>query len=47
MRLGGTIKHEQIRNHAYSEYLQGISPAKQKKVIAFFEDYELIYGLFA
>jgi len=45
--LGGTIKHEQIRNHAYSEYLLGISPAKQKKVIAFFEDYELIYGLLA
>jgi len=45
--LGGTIQREQIRDNAYIEYLQGISPAKQKKVIAFFEDYELIYGLLA
>ncbi len=45
--LGGTIKREQTRNNAYSEYLHGISPAKQKKVIAFLEDYELIYSLLA
>lgn len=45
--LGGTNQREQIRDNAYIEYLQGISPAKQKKVIAFFEDYELIYGLLA
>jgi site-specific DNA-methyltransferase (cytosine-N4-specific) len=45
--LGGTIKRERIRNNVYSEYLHGISPAKQKKVIAFLEDYELIYGLLA
>jgi len=45
--LGGTIKRERIRNNAYSEYLHGISPTKQKKVIAFLRDYELIYSLLA
>jgi len=42
--LGGAIKRERIGNNVYSEYLHAISPAKQKKVIAFLEDYELIYG---
>ncbi|MEW5954867.1 MAG: DNA methyltransferase [Bacillota bacterium] len=45
--LGGTIKRERIKNNLYPEYLNGISPAKQKKVIAFLEDYESVYGLLA
>ena len=45
--LGGTIKRERIKNNVYSEYLNGISSAKQKKVIAFLEDYESVYGLLA
>lgn len=42
--LGGTFKRETI-NNIYSEYLEGVSSAKQKKVIAFFKDYEIIFGL--
>ncbi len=43
--LGGTIKRERIGNNLYSEYLNGISSAKQKKIIAFLEDYESVYAL--
>ena len=45
--LGGTIRRVERNNEKYSGYLKGISSAKQKKVIAFFDDYESIYSLLA
>lgn len=41
--LGGTIKREKKDASNYSEYVENISTDKQKKVIAFFEDYETVF----
>jgi site-specific DNA-methyltransferase (cytosine-N4-specific) len=41
--LGGTIKRGKPDAGKYAEILNGISCSKQKKVIAFLEDYELVF----
>jgi len=43
--LGGTIKRERTEGNKYLEYLKGISITKQKKIVAFFEDYEFVFNL--
>ena len=41
--LGGTIKREPRNSNIYTDFLKELSPAKQKKVAAFLEDYESVY----
>ncbi len=41
--LGGAIKRDRENSNKYANYLIGISPSKQKKVIAFLEDYESVF----
>ncbi len=45
--LGGRIKRGQNIENTYSEYIEGISVAKQKKVLSFLADYEAIFGVLA
>ena len=45
--LGGRIKRKPVTAHPYSEFVGAISLEKQKKVIAFLEDYEKIFSLLA
>ena len=45
--LGGRVKRASASAHSYSEFVGTISLEKQKKVIAFLEDYEAIFSLLA
>lgn len=45
--LGGRVKRKPVTAHPYSEFVGAISLEKQKKVIAFLEDYEKIFSLLA
>lgn len=45
--LGGRVKRKAENSHLYSDFVSSISAEKQKKVIAFFEDYEAIFSLLA
>lgn len=45
--LGGRVKKKTGDLNLYSEFVSAISSEKQKKVIAFLEDYEEIFGLLA
>lgn len=45
--LGGRVKRKPANAHLYSEFVNSISSEKQKKVVAFLEDYEAIYSMLA
>ena len=45
--LGGRVKRKLAGEHSYDEFVGSISLEKQKKVIAFLEDYEAIFSLLA
>ena len=45
--LGGRVKRKPVTAHPYSEFVGAVSLEKQKKVIAFLEDYEKIFSLLA
>ena len=45
--LGGRVKRKLAGEHSYDEFVGSISLEKQKKVIAFLEDYEAIFSLSA
>jgi site-specific DNA-methyltransferase (cytosine-N4-specific) len=45
LSLGGRLSS--INENDYADFVAGISPAKKKKVIAFFRDYELIFSKLA
>lgn len=45
--LGGRIKRNEDGCELYLDYLEGISQDKKKKIIAFFDDYEMVFSLLA
>ena len=45
--LGGRVKRKSAGEESYDEFVGSISLEKQKKVIAFLEDYEAIFSLLA
>ena len=45
--LGGRVKRKSSSDHSYDEFIGSISLEKQKKVVAFLEDYEAIFSLLA
>ena len=45
--LGGKVKRKKDNAAEYTEYVSGISADKQKKVLSFLSDYEIIFNLLA
>lgn len=43
--LGGKIRRKSVDLNKYRDYVKNVSPEKQKKVLVFLEDYELIFSL--